>query len=120
VLPLPVAEGDWRLRHKTSDRGFYEAALRAAKAAGAGEALFLRDDGLLTEGSFTNLFVEREGLLLTPRAEFGLLPGVLRRSLIESGRAAEADLTLADLSEGFFIGNALRGLLPARLLGEQA
>ncbi|MBF5090038.1 aminodeoxychorismate synthase component I [Novosphingobium sp. NBM11] len=120
VLPLPVADGDWRLRHKTSDRGFYEAALRAAKAAGAGEALFLRDDGLLTEGSFTNLFVEREGLLLTPRAEFGLLPGVLRRSLIESGRAAEADLTLADLSGGFFIGNALRGLLPARLLGEQA
>jgi para-aminobenzoate synthetase/4-amino-4-deoxychorismate lyase len=85
VLPLPVAEGDWRLRHKTSDRGFYEAALRAAKAAGAGEALFLRDDGLLTEGSFTNIFVEREGLLLTPRAEHGLLPGVLRRSLIESG-----------------------------------
>lgn len=120
VLPLPVAEGDWRLRHKTSDRGFYEAALRAAKAAGAGEALFLRDDGLLTEGSFTNLFVEREGLLLTPRAEHGLLPGVLRRSLIESGRAAEADLTLEDLSDGFFIGNALRGLLPARLLGEQA
>ena len=120
VLPLPVAEGDWRLRHKTSDRGFYEAALGAAKAAGAGEALFLRDDGLLTEGSFTNIFVERDGRLLTPRAEHGLLPGVLRRSLIDSGRALEADLTLADLSGGFLIGNALRGLMPARLLGEQA
>ncbi|KAJ8135700.1 hypothetical protein OY671_011087, partial [Metschnikowia pulcherrima] len=23
VSPSPVAEGDWRLRHKTSDRGFY-------------------------------------------------------------------------------------------------
>ncbi|MFM9937789.1 MAG: aminodeoxychorismate synthase component I, partial [Novosphingobium sp.] len=31
VLPLPVAEGDWRLRHKTSDRHFYEDALRAAR-----------------------------------------------------------------------------------------
>jgi len=117
VLPLPVSDGDWRLRHKTTDRGFYEAGLAAAKQAGAGEALFLRDDGLLTEGMFTNIFVERDGVLITPRAELGLLPGVLRRSLIEAGRAVESDLTLDDLGGGFFVGNALRGLIPARLLG---
>lgn len=117
VLPLPVSDGDWRLRHKTTDRGFYEAGLAAAKKAGAGEALFLRDDGLITEGTFTNVFVERDGKLLTPRAELGLLPGVLRRSLIEAGRAEEADLTLDDLAGGFLVGNALRGLVPARLLG---
>ena len=117
VLPLPVSDGDWRLRHKTTDRGFYEAGLAAAKKAGAGEALFLRDDGLITEGTFTNVFVERGGSLLTPRADLGLLPGVLRRSLIEAGRAVEADLTLDDLAGGFLVGNALRGLVPARLLG---
>ncbi|MEN9683148.1 MAG: hypothetical protein RIQ99_1766 [Pseudomonadota bacterium] len=116
VLRLPVDAGDWRLRHKSSDRGFYDAGLKAAKAAGAGEALFLRDDGLLTEGCFTNLFVERGGKLLTPPARLGLLPGVLRRSLIETGRAEEAELTLDDLRSGFLIGNALRGLIPARLL----
>jgi para-aminobenzoate synthetase/4-amino-4-deoxychorismate lyase len=118
VLPLPVASGDWRLRHKTSDRAFYEAALRAAKAAGADEALLLRDDGLLTEGSFTNVFVERGGRLLTPPLALGLLPGVLRRSLIDEGRAEEAELRLEDLEQGFFIGNALRGLIPAKLLGQ--
>ncbi len=117
VLPLPVSDGDWRLRHKTTDRAFYEAGLAAAKKAGAGEALFLRDDGLLTEGMFTSIFVERDGKLLTPRADLGLLPGVLRRSLIEEGRAVEAELTLDDLAGGFFVGNALRGLIPARLLG---
>jgi len=116
VLRLPVDTGDWRLRHKTSDRGFYEAGLAAARAAGAEEALFLRDDGLVTEGTFTNLFVERDGKLLTPALSLGLLPGVLRRSLIEEGRAEEALLTLDDLSGGFLIGNALRGLIPARLL----
>ena len=115
VLRLPVDSGDWRLRHKTSDRGFYEAGLRAAKASGAAEALFLRDDGLLTEGSFTNIFVERDGTLLTPATALGLLPGVLRRHLIDSGRAREADLRLEDLEQGFLIGNALRGLMPARL-----
>ncbi|MCB2075968.1 MAG: chorismate-binding protein, partial [Novosphingobium sp.] len=116
VLRLPVDESDWRLRHKSSDRSFYEAALKAAQAAGAAEALFLREDGLVTEGSFTNLFVEREGKLVTPPAALGLLPGVLRRSLIEEGRAAEAELRPEDLQNGFFIGNALRGLMPARLL----
>ena len=117
VLPMPVAPDDWRLRHKTSDRGFYEAALRAARAAGADEGLLIRDDGLVTEGSFTNLFVRQpEGRLVTPRSASGLLPGVLRRSLIEADKAVEGDVRLADLAEGFLIGNALRGLMPARLL----
>jgi para-aminobenzoate synthetase/4-amino-4-deoxychorismate lyase len=116
VLRLPVDPGDWRLRVKQSDRSFYDTALNAARAAGAAEALFLRDDGLVTEGSFTTIFVERGGRLLTPPARLGLLPGVLRRSLIEAGRAEEAELTLDDLAQGFFIGTALRGLMPARLL----
>ena len=116
VLRLPVDSGDWRLRHKTTDRHFYNTALDAAKGAGAQEALLLRDDGLVTEGSFTNLFVERDGVLLTPPARLGLLPGVLRASLIAEGHAEEADLTLGDLSDGFLIGNALRGLMPAKLM----
>ncbi|MCB2060856.1 MAG: aminodeoxychorismate synthase component I [Novosphingobium sp.] len=116
VLHLPVDESDWRLRHKSSDRGFYDAALKAAQAAGAAEAIFLREDGLITEGSFTNIFVERGDKLVTPAASLGLLPGVLRRSLIDEGRAVEAELRPDDLKDGFFIGNALRGLMPARLL----
>jgi para-aminobenzoate synthetase / 4-amino-4-deoxychorismate lyase len=72
-----------------------------------------RPDGQLTEGSFTSLFVPRDGRLLTPPLALGLLPGVLRAELIEAGRAAEAPLTAADLAHGFFVGNAVRGLIPA-------
>jgi para-aminobenzoate synthetase/4-amino-4-deoxychorismate lyase len=117
LLPLPVAPGDWRLRHKTTDRGFYEEALAVARAAGADEAAFVDDAGRVSEGSFTNVFVERDGALLTPPASQGLLPGVLRRSLLDGGRATEAELRIADLEAGFLIGNAVRGLVPARLLG---
>ncbi|QDM40925.1 aminodeoxychorismate synthase component I [Altererythrobacter sp. TH136] len=116
ALPLPVEPGDWRLRHKTTDRDFYDAARDAAHEAEAAEALLVRDDGLVTEGSFTSVFVERDGVLLTPSLASGLLPGVLRRSLIDGGRAREADLTLSDLEGGFLLGNALRGLMEARLL----
>jgi para-aminobenzoate synthetase/4-amino-4-deoxychorismate lyase len=115
ALPLPVVPGDWRLRHKTTDRGFHEDALAIAREQRAREALFVRDDGLVTEGSFTNIFVERDGMLLTPPASLGLLPGILRAELLAEGRAEERELTLADLADGFFIGNALRGLIPARL-----
>lgn len=115
ALPIPLDTGDWRLRHKTSDRWFYDAGLRAARAEGAKEAIFVRDDGLVTEGCFTSVFVERDGVLLTPPLALGLLPGVLRRTLIEEGRAREAELTLEDLEEGFFIGNGLRGLMRAQL-----
>ncbi len=116
VLRLPVDCGDWRLRHKSSDRHFYEDGLIVARGAGAVEALFVRDDGLVTEGCISNVFIKRGGQLLTPPAALGLLPGVLRRSLLDAGRAVEVELTLADLAGGFLIGNAVRGLVPARLL----
>ena len=117
ALPHPTVSGDWRLQHKTTDRSFYEMAHDAARAAHAVEALLVRDDGLVTEGSWTNIFVEGEGgVWLTPPAELGLLPGVLRRSLLESGQACEAELRLGDLASGFWIGNALRGLVKAKLL----
>ncbi|HEY0271143.1 MAG TPA: chorismate-binding protein [Sphingomonas sp.] len=110
VVPLPVAPGDFRLAHKTSDRGFYD------KARGPHfEVVFARPDGLLTEGSFTSLFVGEDGPLRTPPLARGLLPGVLRARLIAEGRAIETDLRAADLAEGFWIGNAVRGLLRARL-----
>jgi para-aminobenzoate synthetase/4-amino-4-deoxychorismate lyase len=113
IVPLPVDTGDFRLAHKTSDRGFYDYA---RKASGADEVLFVDREGFLTEGSFTSLFVERNNMLLTPPLSRGLLPSILRRELIETGRAVEANLTAADLDAPFFIGNSLRGLIPATRL----
>ncbi|MGN6269526.1 MAG: aminodeoxychorismate synthase component I [Sphingomonas sp.] len=110
LVPHPAEPGDFRLGHKTSSRSFYNAA---RERAGTFEILFVDRDGFVTEGSFTSLFVERDGVLVTPPLARGLLPGVLRAELIETGRAIEGDLTPGDLADGFFIGNALRGLIPA-------
>ncbi len=110
IAPLPVDREDFRLRHKTSRRGFYDRA----PVDGAFETLFTDADGYLTEGSFTTIFVERDGRLATPPLARGLLPGVLRAELIETGRAVEEELLPADLAQGFYIGNALRGLIAAQ------
>jgi para-aminobenzoate synthetase/4-amino-4-deoxychorismate lyase len=111
VVPLPVDAGDFRLRHKISDRAFYDDARRGRPDCD--EVVFVGRDGLLTEGSITALFVECDGQFLTPRLETGLLPSILRRELIEAGKAKEADLRIEDLSDGFWVGNSLRGLIRA-------
>ena len=54
--------------------------------------------------------------LRTPQLTQGLLGGVLRGELIESGAAIEAEVRPADLAAGFYVGNALRGLIAAQLV----
>ncbi len=114
ILPRQVAPHDFRLTHKTTDRSIY------TRHPDAFETLYVDADGYLTEGSFASIFVERDGVLLTPPLARGILPGVFRTELIESGRAVEGELTPDDLNGGFFIGNALRGLVAAVTVAEEA
>jgi branched-subunit amino acid aminotransferase/4-amino-4-deoxychorismate lyase len=106
------------LRHKSTLRSVYDDERARLKAElGADEALFLNTEGAVCEGGITSVFVEREGALLTPPLASGLVPGVLRASLLAEGSAREGKLTLADLRDGFLLGNAVRGLIPAKLVG---
>ncbi len=105
-------------RHKTTRRCVYDDALAAAKDAGFDEVLFSNQYGELTEGAWTNLFIDLGGdCLVTPPVASGLLPGVLRGDLIASGKAIEQALTLDDLraAKAVFVGNSVRGLMPAAL-----
>lgn len=110
VVPRPLDPDDVALRHDIGER---EAVRAARDRAGTFEILFRDADGFLTEGSFTSLFVERDGVLLTPPAARGLRGDVLRTRLLETGDAAEAELVEADLAGGFLVGNAVRGLIRA-------
>ena len=75
--------------------------------------IFVDADGFVTEGGIWNIFVERDGQMLTPPLTRGVLPGVLRAELLESGQAVEADLRAEDLADGFLVGNSVRGLVSA-------
>ena len=103
-------------RHKTTARAIYDEALRNLPAdAGIFDVVFLNERGEVAEGARSNVFVERDGVLLTPPLGSGALPGVLRASLLAQGKAREAVLCRADLNGEFWLGNALRGLIPVRL-----
>jgi para-aminobenzoate synthetase / 4-amino-4-deoxychorismate lyase len=103
-------------RHKTTARPLYDEALRGLGTdSPVFDVVFLNERGEVAEGARSNVFVERDGGLLTPPPSSGALPGVLRAELLASGRASEAVLLPEDLQQGFWLGNALRGLIAVRL-----
>jgi para-aminobenzoate synthetase/4-amino-4-deoxychorismate lyase len=116
LSPHRVDSGDLLLRHKTTWRQMFDAEqARLAKACGADEVIFLNERGELTEGSRSTIFFRRGRRLVTPPLSSGLLDGVLRRELFESGACCEGVLTPEDLATGeLFLGNSLRGLIPAQ------
>ena len=131
--PLPSADGggwrvifsdesldpdDFLLRHKTSARWRYDRVLATlAECPQVFDAIFLNTHSEVCEGARSNIFVERDGLLLTPPLRCGLLPGVMRQHLLDAGRAVECVLTQADVRDApaLYVANALRGLLAVKL-----
>ncbi len=108
-------------RHKTTRRQLYDGEhARLSKETGCDEVLFLNERDELVEGSRTNVFLERDGMLVTPPLTSGALPGTLRRNLIEDHPrvATEAVLTLRDLETSMRVlfGNSVRGLRQAKRL----
>lgn len=110
------ADDPW-LRHKTTCRDLYDDCRRNLPDE-VDELLFFNDREELCEGTITNVFVRLEqGDLVTPPLSSGLLPGVLRQSLLARGEVREQVLRREDLrkAEGIMVGNSLRGLIAARL-----
>jgi para-aminobenzoate synthetase / 4-amino-4-deoxychorismate lyase len=121
ISPHAVNSGDELLRHKTTWRAFYDdEQARLAKLTGCDEALFLNERGEVAECSRTNIFVKREGRLITPPLSAGVLNGVLRSELIEKGKCVEETLMPRDLEGEVLVGNSLRGLIPGALVQTSA
>ncbi len=108
--------GNVFLYHKTTQRELFDSEWARVNAQyGADEVIFLNQRGEVTEGSRTNIFALMEGKLLTPPLSSGLLPGTFRADMLASGKAEESILTLDDLdrAQSVYLGNSVRGLLPA-------
>jgi branched-subunit amino acid aminotransferase/4-amino-4-deoxychorismate lyase len=103
-------------------RGNYADCLYAARhahARGAREALFRTDDGQLLEGATSNLFLNLNGVLVTPPAGERVLAGVMRRQVLQTaahlGMATEErPVAVKELfqADEAFLTNALIDLLP--------
>jgi para-aminobenzoate synthetase / 4-amino-4-deoxychorismate lyase len=112
----PTDPQDPMLFHKTTHRPLYAQAFQAALEAGYDDVLFLNQRGEVTESAIHNIFIEKDGRLLTPPIDCGLLPGVHRRHILSTQpNAEERVLTIADLraAHAIYLTNAVRGPRPA-------
>lgn len=115
VSPHRINSKDVLLRHKTTQRELYDSEYTRARKDGFDEVLFLNEKEELAEGAISTLFLKLGGRLVTPPLASGVLPGVLRRHMLEmESNAIERPLFLEDLhaAEAVFLGNSVRGLRP--------
>lgn len=122
---LALAVVDWPLPeraqrgHKTLAYLDAVIARERARAAGADEAIRLDAAGLAVEGATCNLFAVTGGTVVTPPADRGVLPGIVRARVLaicaRAGIAAsERGLTLHELrgAREVFATSSLRGVVP--------
>ncbi len=111
---------DLFLRHKTTNRSFYNAELEVAREAGHLEFLCRNERDELPEGAISNLFVEKIGILYTPPTSCGLLAGTLRQELIADSKhkVEEKALELSDLkaAHNIYVGNSVMGLVEVHVV----
>lgn len=107
------------LQHKTTRRDWYApAAAWLAQHPEHFDLLFFNERGELCEGSRSNVYVQLDEGWVTPPVSSGLLPGVQRAALLESGAVQEGVLTAADLqrAQAVRLSNALRGWFEVALV----
>jgi branched-chain amino acid aminotransferase len=126
---------DVQAGHKTLNYFSRLSALRQANERGAGEALWFNVHNYLQSGSITNVFVVKDGTVitpptpaelatepvkeLTPYPRSAVLPGVTRAAVLELSRTARipvklGPLTVDDLlgADEVFVTNSIMGVMP--------
>jgi branched-chain amino acid aminotransferase len=114
--------------HVAKATGIYLNSMLAtteAKRAGYDEAILLTDDGYVADGAGENVFVVKDGLIMTPPLSTSILPGITRDTVIqmaqdlgyvvEETHIIRADLILAD--EVFMTGTATE-VAPVRAIDD--
>ena len=117
IAAEPVDRREVLLYHKTTHREPYQR--RATTRPDVDDVLLVNERGELTESTIANLVVKLDGALWTPPLDCGLLPGVFRAELLDSGTIRERVLHPADLAgaEEIWLINSVRRWQRAELAG---
>ncbi len=114
------------LYHKTTNYLLNKIVLEEAKSKGYDEAIFLNENGNITEGTRSNIFIITDGIIYTPKSSCGLLEGVTRNKIIKLAKQLSMDVIidsfdkekLENCSEAF-LTSSLLGVMPVSLIGNR-
>lgn len=87
-------------------------ARRKAESMGAEDAILINTDGNIACGTTSNIFIEENGVLITPPLNDGVLAGVTRRKIIEERDVREESISIERLkfAEKIYLTNSFIGL----------
>lgn len=107
--------------HKTMNYGDNILEKRRTRDLPIDEVIFLNMKGQICEGSTTNVFFVKNGGIFTPMKRCGLLPGVMRRFVMEHFPTPEMILypETVDDAEECFVTNSLMGIMPVTQFGDR-
>jgi para-aminobenzoate synthetase/4-amino-4-deoxychorismate lyase len=108
IAKNPVDSQDVFLFHKTTHRTVYEQA--RADFPGCDDVILWNERGEVTESCRANVIIRKDGKLITPGVDCGLLAGVFREQLLQSGEIQEGIVKLGNLqnAEEIFLINSVR------------
>lgn len=96
----------------------YVLAAREVARHGADEGVMLTADGIVAEGSITNIFIVSAGVVRTAPVSIGVLPGIARGRTLELARrlgheTREEPFSIGELRDAdeCFFTNAARGVI---------
>jgi len=104
---------------KTTNRELYDSELITCTREGYFEVIFFNEKEELAEGSFTNIFIKKNDIWLTPPITSGILPGIYRNHFIFTQEdVKEIVITLNDLlnANDVILTNAVRGVVKVHKL----
>lgn len=121
VLPWKRNENSPLVGTKTTSYAENVMGLQWARDRGFSEGIYLNSQGQIAEGTTSNIFIVRQGTVLTPPWSSGLLPGIIRHVLLENSWATEEPLTSIDLdsADEIFLTSSTRGIQQVSKCGDR-
>lgn len=82
------------------------------------DVIFYDDRGYLIEGSRSNIVLEIQGRLYTPRFKGNFLKGIYREGMLERAEVSECELRVEDIkrADKIFCTNSVRGMVEVNLI----
>ncbi|WP_018299069.1 aminodeoxychorismate synthase component I [Fangia hongkongensis] len=124
LCPEKIQSDNILWQHKTthpSTRGFYQKMHDKYTSNDENmELLYVNEQGHISEARFYNIIAVIDGVSLTPPITDGLLPGILREKLIESGEIIEKSITakMLEHAQSLYLINDVRGKIPVSFLSD--
>ena len=120
AIPAPKENPKVRIAHKVDSSNpflYHKTSIRLPFPKDVFDEICVNEKGEITEGTFTNIGVQINGVIYTPPVVCGLLNGITRQKLLREGAIQEKVLYPSDLTsaEKIFCFNSVRGMVEVEL-----